>query len=189
MTLYSHPVLLGVDDSQALFATSSYVDPTYEAIESFSLSVPRLLLEYISGAKAFVSISLALKTSTANPLSTLQTNGSVMIAPSLLSTRKSPAMTRFLGTEKSTASSAYTPVGTSFDTYSEVLSGLNQLAVPPRLERKEAVGVVRMLQGWRGIRESEFALHPSPFCSPGHEDRLLTLGSQSFRIRPSSSAT
>lgn len=81
-----------------------------------------------------------------------------MIAPSLLSTRKSPAMTRFLGNEKTTASSAYTPVGTSFDTYGEILSGLKQLAVPPRLERKEAVGVVRMLQGWRGIRESKFSL-------------------------------
>jgi small subunit ribosomal protein S29 len=78
-----------------------------------------------------------------------------MIAPSLLSTRKSPAMTRFLGNEKSTSSSAYTPVGTSFDTYGEILSGLKQLAVPPRLKRKEAVGVVRMLQGWRGIRDSE----------------------------------
>lgn len=78
-----------------------------------------------------------------------------MIAPSLLSTRKSPAMTRFLGTEKSTSASPFNPVGTSFDTYSEILSGLKQLAVPPRLERKEAVGVVRMLQGWRGVRESE----------------------------------
>lgn len=50
----SHPVLLGIDDAQGLFATSSYVDPTYQPVESFSLTVPRLLLEYISGAKSLV---------------------------------------------------------------------------------------------------------------------------------------
>lgn len=109
-----------------------------------------------------------------------------MIAPSLLSTRKSPAMTRFLRNEKSTASSAYTPVGTSFDTYTDILSGLKQLAVPPRLERKEAVGVVRMLQGWRGVRESESQLL---VFLVAFEPGTNSLGPQSSRIRPSLNAT
>lgn len=50
----SFPVLLAIDDVQGLFATSSYIDPNYYPLESYSLSVPRLLLDYISGAKAFV---------------------------------------------------------------------------------------------------------------------------------------
>jgi small subunit ribosomal protein S29 len=47
-------VLLAIDDAQPLFTTSSYVDPTYVPIETFSLSVPRLLLDFISGARSFV---------------------------------------------------------------------------------------------------------------------------------------
>lgn len=49
-----YPVLLAIDDSQSLFATSSYVDPTYTPVETYSLAVPRLLLDFISGSKSFV---------------------------------------------------------------------------------------------------------------------------------------
>lgn len=67
----SHPVLLAVDDAQSLFATSKYVDPSYDPIEAFSLSVPRLLLEYISGAKSFVSCALVSPVRLARPRASL----------------------------------------------------------------------------------------------------------------------
>lgn len=51
--------------------------------------------------------------------------------------------------------SPYQPVGTSYETYREILQGLDRLEVPARLERREAVGVVKMLQGFRGVREGE----------------------------------
>lgn len=63
-------------------------------------------------------------------------------------------MSNFLQKTSSNNSSPYNAVGSSYEIYSEILSGLNKLEVPARLERKEAVGLVQMLQGWRGVRES-----------------------------------
>ncbi|KAI0060655.1 hypothetical protein BV25DRAFT_1954404 [Artomyces pyxidatus] len=47
------PVLLAIDDFQALFSKSSYRDPHFSTIKSWHLSMPRLLLEYTSGQKTF----------------------------------------------------------------------------------------------------------------------------------------
>ncbi|KII91252.1 hypothetical protein PLICRDRAFT_156202 [Plicaturopsis crispa FD-325 SS-3] len=49
----SHPVLVAVDDVQALYQTSRYRDPQYNFVKSYHLSLPRLLLEYASGKKTF----------------------------------------------------------------------------------------------------------------------------------------
>lgn len=56
----SFPVLLAIDDAQSLFATSKYIDPTYQALETFSLVIPRMLLELVSGQRSFVSSSLLI---------------------------------------------------------------------------------------------------------------------------------
>lgn len=132
-----HPVLLALDDAQALFATSAYVDPSYAPLEAFALTVPRLLLSYISGAKSFAS-------------------GTVLLAASLLSKHTSPAFDTFLGASNDSGKAtppAYKDVGTSFETYLSTLQGIKSIEVPARLERREAVGVIEMLQGWRGVRE------------------------------------
>ncbi|KAF8507950.1 mitochondrial ribosomal death-associated protein 3-domain-containing protein [Hysterangium stoloniferum] len=47
------PVLLAVDDFQALYCTSEYRDPDFNLIQSQHLSIPRLLLEYAGGLKSF----------------------------------------------------------------------------------------------------------------------------------------
>lgn len=52
-------VLLAVDEVQALFMTSEYRSPDFTLLESYALSLPRLLLDYISGRKAFVSAIFA----------------------------------------------------------------------------------------------------------------------------------
>jgi len=48
-----HPVLLAIDDFQALYCKTSYKDPQFSTIKSYHLSMPRLLLEYASGKKSF----------------------------------------------------------------------------------------------------------------------------------------
>lgn len=65
-------------------------------------------------------------------------------------------MTNFLQSSSTFTTSPYAPVGSSYEIYSEVLSGLSKLQLPARLERKEAVGLVQLLQGWRGVREGIF---------------------------------
>ncbi len=51
--IYRHPVLLAIDDFQALFARSAYRDPQFKPIASYHLQAPRLLLSYASGRRAF----------------------------------------------------------------------------------------------------------------------------------------
>ncbi|KLO11620.1 hypothetical protein SCHPADRAFT_876656 [Schizopora paradoxa] len=47
------PVLLAVDGFQSLYCRSSYRNQHFQRIQSFHLSVPRLLLEYASGKRSF----------------------------------------------------------------------------------------------------------------------------------------
>ncbi|KAI0796114.1 mitochondrial ribosomal death-associated protein 3-domain-containing protein [Abortiporus biennis] len=50
----SHPVLLAIDEIQALYCrTTMYRNPRFEAIKPYHLSLPRLLLEYTSGKRSF----------------------------------------------------------------------------------------------------------------------------------------
>ncbi|GAA5914688.1 hypothetical protein JCM8208_000413 [Rhodotorula glutinis] len=136
------PVLLAIDDAQPLFATSKYVDPTYQPLESFALVIPRLLLEFVAGERSF-------------------TNGTILLSASSLAASSFPALDTFLTSTASTPSSRSRPLpsaydtarASSFDTYSAVLSGLERFELPPRLSRKEAVGIVELLRGWRGTRE------------------------------------
>jgi small subunit ribosomal protein S29 len=51
------PVLLAVDDFQALFTKTAYKTPQFQSIRAWHLSMPRLILEYASGRKLFVSYS------------------------------------------------------------------------------------------------------------------------------------
>jgi len=48
-----YPVLLAIDDFQALYCKSLYRDSDFSRIKSYHLSMPRLLLEYASGKKIF----------------------------------------------------------------------------------------------------------------------------------------
>ncbi|KAI6010683.1 mitochondrial ribosomal death-associated protein 3-domain-containing protein [Pisolithus orientalis] len=47
------PVLLAIDDFQAIYCKTKYRDPHYSRIQPYHLSMPRLLLEYASGLKQF----------------------------------------------------------------------------------------------------------------------------------------
>jgi len=52
---FSMPVLLAIDDLQALYGTSLYRDPEFHHIQALHLSMPRLILEYASGNSTLVS--------------------------------------------------------------------------------------------------------------------------------------
>jgi small subunit ribosomal protein S29 len=49
------PTLMAIDEAQCLFTRSTFRAPDYSPLESYHLSAPRLALDYISGAKSFVS--------------------------------------------------------------------------------------------------------------------------------------
>ncbi|GJE90341.1 hypothetical protein PsYK624_064720 [Phanerochaete sordida] len=49
----THPVLLAVDDIQALYCNTYYRDPQFQGIKPYHMSVPRLLLDFISGKRYF----------------------------------------------------------------------------------------------------------------------------------------
>jgi small subunit ribosomal protein S29 len=49
----THPVLLAVDEVQAIFGKTAYRDPHFAPIQTQHLSMPRLLLEYLGGKKTF----------------------------------------------------------------------------------------------------------------------------------------
>jgi len=48
-----YPVLLAVDDLQAMYRPSLYRDPQMRSIMPYHLSLPRLILEFASGKKSF----------------------------------------------------------------------------------------------------------------------------------------
>ncbi|KAF8672523.1 hypothetical protein AX14_005554 [Amanita brunnescens Koide BX004] len=48
-----HPVLLAVDDFQALYCKTRYRDAFFASICSYHLSMPRLIMEYASGQRSF----------------------------------------------------------------------------------------------------------------------------------------
>ncbi|GAA6063946.1 hypothetical protein JCM10212_002144 [Sporobolomyces blumeae] len=157
-TQTARPVLLAIDDCQSLFATSKYVDPSYQAVETFSLVVPRMLLEYVSGQRQFA-------------------HGSILLAPSSERVHVSPALTDYLSPASPLSSPYDRHAVSSYDIYSSVLSpsppsssspssssptstesnsqGVNKFPVPARLKQSEAVGIVYLLQQIRGIRESK----------------------------------
>ncbi|KAI0306051.1 mitochondrial ribosomal death-associated protein 3-domain-containing protein [Multifurca ochricompacta] len=47
------PVLLAVDDFQALFTKTAYKTPHFQTIRAWHLSMPRLIIDYASGRKTF----------------------------------------------------------------------------------------------------------------------------------------
>ncbi|KAK2459245.1 hypothetical protein APHAL10511_008722 [Amanita phalloides] len=48
-----HPVLLAVDDFQALYCKTAYRDPFFSTICSYHLSMPRMILEFACGKRTF----------------------------------------------------------------------------------------------------------------------------------------
>ncbi|KAJ1306829.1 hypothetical protein OPQ81_007814 [Rhizoctonia solani] len=62
-----YPVLLAIDDFQALFCMSRYRDPQYQLIFAHHLSLPRIMLEYAIGKRVLNSGAVVGAISTTDP--------------------------------------------------------------------------------------------------------------------------
>ncbi|KAF8141850.1 mitochondrial ribosomal death-associated protein 3-domain-containing protein [Boletus edulis] len=60
------PVLLAVDDFQAIYCKTKYRDPQFSTIKPYHLSMPRLLLEFASGQRQFARGAVLGALSTTN---------------------------------------------------------------------------------------------------------------------------
>ncbi|KDR70846.1 hypothetical protein GALMADRAFT_810886 [Galerina marginata CBS 339.88] len=49
----AYPVLLAVDEFHSLYGQTKYRDPQFQHIQSYHLSLPRLIMEYASGRRSF----------------------------------------------------------------------------------------------------------------------------------------
>ncbi|KAI0369803.1 hypothetical protein BV20DRAFT_967474 [Pilatotrama ljubarskyi] len=116
-----YPVLLAVDDFQALYCTSAYRDPFFRAVKAYHLTLPRTLLEFASGKKAF-------------------TRGAVFGALSTQNTtfRTPLELTESLGLEPTGPSNPYVPREANLIAYAQ---GLKNFPVPERLTVDEAASI------------------------------------------------
>ncbi|CEL61808.1 37S ribosomal protein S23, mitochondrial OS=Schizosaccharomyces pombe (strain 972 / ATCC 24843) GN=rsm23 PE=3 SV=1 [Rhizoctonia solani AG-1 IB] len=62
-----HPVLIAVDDFQALFCMSRYRDPQYQLISSHHLSLPRMILDYAAGKRTLARGAIVGALSSTDP--------------------------------------------------------------------------------------------------------------------------
>jgi hypothetical protein len=143
-------VLLAVDNAQTLFSISDYLDPLGKPLPSYALSVPRLLLEYISGLKSFVRcLDLPFQHSgyRADRERVCQASGTIMVAPSGTTSKQSRVFDVALGVRPGR------PFEKAEDpAYLEYVKGLKAFQVDEKLARSEAAGILKGLQEARLIR-------------------------------------
>lgn len=69
----------------------------------------------------------------------------------------------------------------SFPTYSAILeAGLERFAVPERLDRAEAVGIVNLLKGWRGTRQGAHAARSAHTVSQADPSESAVVDDKAF---------
>lgn len=125
------PVLVAIDDVQTLFGTTAYRTPTYEPLEPYYLSAPRLFLDYLSNRKSFA-------------------NGAIVTAPSYTRTKILPSDNFYKGfdIESRTAITEYT----KFDEHhlAHAKSGIKKIEIPFGLSGAEAVSMFELWtrKGW-----------------------------------------
>ncbi|KAF8194975.1 mitochondrial ribosomal death-associated protein 3-domain-containing protein [Pholiota molesta] len=124
-----YPVLLAIDDMQTLYCRTAYRDPHFVPIQSYHLSVPRMLLEFASGKRSFQK-------------------GAVLGAISASRTsHPTPVELRDaldLHNEDYPISSPYDKRNKTLLQYAE---GLRAMEVPEKLTLAEAIGVFEI---WKG---------------------------------------
>ncbi|KIO19963.1 hypothetical protein M407DRAFT_11128 [Tulasnella calospora MUT 4182] len=133
-----YPVLLAVDDFQALYNKSVYRDPQFKAISSYHLSMPRLILEYASGKRQLARGALL------GALSSTNTTYSV-IEP----------LREALGLPLE-GGLAVSPYGQQKSSYKEFTTGLRSIAVPQQFSMAEAAA---FLEVWSANRAFHSALN------------------------------
>ncbi|KAI0032672.1 mitochondrial ribosomal death-associated protein 3-domain-containing protein [Vararia minispora EC-137] len=116
-----YPVMLAVDDFQALFCTSKYRDPMFHGIKAWHLSIPRLLLEYFSGRKSFKRGAVVGALSTSNTTFNL-----------------SPQVRHALGIQPELGVDPFTTIAPEIRMYTK---GIRAVEVPGQLGYNEAASM------------------------------------------------
>lgn len=130
------PVLFAIDEVQALFRTSKYRRPDYKFLEAYHLGVPRMALEYLSGARE-------LK------------RGAVLTATALSHTEYMPSdsLIAGLGLPPRRTMHAYTPIDETYLNYAK--SGIKRFDVPFGMTGPEAAAMFQLFarKGWTSNSE------------------------------------
>jgi small subunit ribosomal protein S29 len=152
------PVLLAIDDFQALFTKTAYKTPHFQTIRAWHLSMPRLLLEYASGRKAFVSCfsntNLAFNKSTISN-QTNKARGAVVGALSLSDKTYglSQELRYALGLQPWLRPSPYLKAAPEITTFTR---GIQLVNVPEKLNVNEAASLFEVWNKNKSIHASEF---------------------------------
>ncbi|KAI0741258.1 mitochondrial ribosomal death-associated protein 3-domain-containing protein [Daedaleopsis nitida] len=125
------PVLLAIDDFQALYCVSHYRDPFYKAIKAYHLSLPRTLLEFASGKRSLQRGAV---------LGALSTQNTTFRAPLEL--------VEALGLEPTVPSNPYVRREPELVAYA---SGLRNFPVPDKLTVDEAASIFEVWQSTKAL--------------------------------------
>jgi len=113
-----YPVLLAVDNFQALYCKTKYRDPQFHTIRPYHLSMPRLIMEFASGQRSFNKGAFLGAVSSSDPLY-----------------RVPLELQDVLGIENDRPISPYQKRSQALLKYAE---GLRPFAVPEKLQLNEA---------------------------------------------------
>jgi small subunit ribosomal protein S29 len=157
MHIHRYPVLLAIDDLQALYCETAYRDPRFAPIKSYHLSMPRLLLEFICGRKSFVSHGLSsLVVESDFCLESGQARGAVIGATTASDPlfKAPPELRQALGLDDQPPD-PYTKMSSALKEYT---AGLRSITVPDKLSVVEAAALFEV---WMKDR----ALHSGTHCA------------------------
>lgn len=133
-----HPVLLAIDDFQALFARTAYRDPHFKPIASYHLQAPRLLLSYAAGKRAFAKGAVVGALDASDP--------AYPISLELNEALDLPML-------KLVAPRPYEKRSNTLETYAQ---GLVKVDVPEKLSVREAGSVFEVWMKQRALGSSKF---------------------------------
>ncbi|KAI0918027.1 hypothetical protein AcW1_007009 [Taiwanofungus camphoratus] len=150
----AYPVLLAVDDAQALFCTTMYRDPHFRAIMSQHLSVPRILLEYASGHKSFLRGAFLGAESTSHtaflmPLELREALGLPLMRPAGPYAKRSPELTKYA-------------------------EGLQNLPVPAQLNVNEAASLFEVWMDDKALHSGETRRDDGELRSVPNDELFMT---------------
>ncbi|KAG8908625.1 hypothetical protein FRB99_004913 [Tulasnella sp. 403] len=138
-----YPLLVAIDDFQALYSTTLYRDPQFKPVNSYHLSMPRLIMEYASGKRTIARGALLGATSNSN--TTFPINDSLRSALQL-------------EWEGGRMPTAYDRQRKSFAPFAE---GLQSIPIPEKFSTPEAAA---LMETWSKNRHNTH--YGNPFGQP-----------------------
>lgn len=136
-------MLLAIDDFQALYQQTTYRDPLFHYVQSYHLSMPRLILEYASGLKSFVSLFRRVVIHNHIKIERSQRRGAVVGALSMTNNAfQTPLELRdALGLVPFRSSNVLAKRNPDYVTYA---NGLRNEWIPPRMNATEAAAMTEV---------------------------------------------